>query len=245
MANITGPSFISELDLYTSWTTPPGGYQLGQFFLGSNGTGFRFVQAGGSALVVGNVLQSPAIDTQFNDMAVPAAVASGATGAITITNGTTALSAGNEFEGGSLTVSVTPGLGESYTILGNSTATNGSALNLYLDRPIRTAWTTSTKVTLRKSPFKGVIQSPATTLTGTPVGVAIYAIPASAYGFVQTKGVGAALSDNTSIIAGSMVSVPSGTAGAVTLQVAGLPAVGYAMQAASSGKDIPVFLQID
>jgi len=244
MALLSGVSTLSYTDLYSSFTEVPGPLEVGQLQPGPQGKWFRLALAGGSALVVGNVLQSSVIDTQFDDMAVPAAVASGATGNIAITNGTTTVVA-HAYEGGTAEVSVTPGLGEEYTIIAHNTPTSGGTLNLVLDRPIRTAWTTSTKVTLRRSPWSGVIQAPATTLTGSVAGVANYAIPSGSYGFVQTAGVGAALSDATSIIAGSAVASPSGTAGCVTLGVAGLPNVGFAMRAAASGKTIPVFITIE
>ncbi|TVL99573.1 MAG: hypothetical protein CV087_17595 [Candidatus Brocadia sp. WS118] len=243
MAKLTGSPVLGEVDLYTS-NTDQGAPELGQLVFGANGKAFRYAKAGASALVVGNLLQSPAIDTQFDDMAIPSATAAGSY-EVVVTNGTTVLT-GNEFVGGTLEVSVTPGLGEEYTILYNSSAASGAALTLRLDRPLRTAWTTSTKVTLRKSPYNGVIQAPATTLTGEIVGVAIYPIAAGEYGWIQTKGVGAVLSDNSSITATNQaVCGGSGTAGCVTLQVAGLPYVGRAMRAGATGKTIPVLLAID
>lgn len=243
-AQATGRAGSPINDLYTSDTTPVGPNIMGQIIDGENGKMFRYALAGASDLVVGNMLQSSAVNTTHVNMAVPAAVATGATGAITITNGTDTVVA-NDFAGGTLSVYTTPGLCEEYTIMGNGAATSGSAINFYLDRPIRTAWTTSTKVNTHHSPWWKVIQSPATTLTGIPVGNAIYPIPAAAFGYVQTHGVGAALSDGTSIIVGSEIAVPSGTAGAVTLGVAGLPTVGYALQAAASGHGIGVYLQVD
>ena len=245
MATLNAPSKLGWIDLYTSDTTIPSGYSLGMLQYGSDGKAFRYAKAGASALVVGNVLQSPAIDTQFDDMAVPAAVASGSAGAIVITNGTTAVAA-NDFVGGTLSVSVTPGLGEEYTILGHSTATSGSALSVYLDRPIRTAWTTSTKVTLRKSPWGGVIQAP-TTLTGVTVGVAVYAIPSGEYGWVQTKGIAGVLSDNSTGAVGSALSNSAATAGAAGVFVAGTgrSMIGHANRALATGKVVPVYLNID
>ena len=242
--SLGGPSGIAPSDLYSSVSDVPGYQVLGQYQEGPQGSWFRYVKAGASNLVVGNLIQSPAFGTGFNDLAVPAAVAAGATGGITITNGSTVVAA-NDFAGGSLEVSVTPGLGEEYTITGNAAAGSGAALVLYLDRPIRTAWTTSTKVTLTFNPWNGVIQSPATTLTGVDVGIAIYPITAGQYGWVQTHGVAACLSDASSIIMGSGVTGGSGTAGAVTLHVAGFQVVGTAMRAAATGKTIPVDLCID
>lgn len=244
MALATGRADSSIIDLYASDTTVVGPNLLGQIIDGENGKMFRYALAGASALVVGNMLQSKAVDTQFTNMAVPAAVATGTTGQITLTNGTTVLT-GNEFVGGSLSVYTAPGLGDEYTIMGNSAANNGGALTVVLDRPIRTAWTTSTKVNMRYSPWYSVIQSPATTLTGSVAGNAIFAIPAGQYGYVQTHGVGAALSDGSSILVGSEIAVPSGTAGAVTLATAGAPTVGFALQAAAAAHVIGVQLQVD
>lgn len=242
MANLSGNPQITTIDLYSSDTTRQ--HELGAMVYGKNGKAFRYVLAGGSALVVGNVLQSPAVDTQFDDMAVPAALAVGTT-VVTITNGTTAVSAG-DFTDGTLEVSVTPGLGEEYTIVTHGTATSGSAWVLTLDRPLRTAWTTSTKVTVRKSPYSAVIQCP-TTLTGTVVGVAVYPIPASNYGWIQVQGVAAVLSDNSTGAVGSDVGVPGATAGCVGVNVAGTGksnTVGRAMRALASGKTVPVSLCI-
>ena len=244
MAKIAGYAQVADLDLYTSYTVAPSGIYLGQRFPGQNGKEFALSLAGASALVVGNLIQSSANDTQFDDMAVPAATSIGDT-SVTITNGTTSVTA-NQYVGGSLLVSVTPGLGEEYTIVGHGTATNGSSWTLQLDRPLRTAWTTSTKVSVRRSPFSGVIQFPATTQTGIPVGVAIYAIPAGEYGFIQTKGIASVLSDGSTFAVGSMVGTPSGTAGCITVAAAGTTKtiVGHSLRAAASGKTIQVDLKL-
>lgn len=244
MAKIAGQPIVADLDLYTSYTTVPSGMYLGQRFPGQNGKEFALALAGASALVVGNLLQEAANDTQFDDMAVPAGIAAGLD-TVTITNGTTAVTA-NQFVGGSLVVSVTPGLGQEYTIVGHGTATNGSSWTLQLDRPLRTAWTTSTKVSVRRSPFSGVIQAPATTQTGVVVGAAIYAIPAGEYGFIQTKGEAALLSDGSTFAIGSEVGTPSGTAGCVTVYAAGTThmKVGAVRRAAATGKTIHVMLNL-
>ena len=246
MASLNAPSKLGWIDLYTSDTTVPSGYSLGMLQYGSDGKAFRYAKAGASALVVGNVLQSPAIDTQFDDMAVAANVAIGAAGAIVLTNGTTAV-ADQDFVGGTFEVSVTPGLCDEYTIVGHGTAANGAALSVYLDRPLRTALTAaSSKVTLRKSPWGGVIQAP-TTLTGVTCGVAVYAIPAGQYGWIQTKGVASVLSDNSTGAVGSALSNSAATAGAAGVFVAGTgrSMIGHANRALSSGKGVPVYLNID
>lgn len=243
MSKITGTGVISSIDLYSSDTVAQ--HDLGALFFGTNGTAFRYVLAGASALVVGNVIQAKAQDTQFENMGV-AAASTGAT-SVTVTNGSTAVTT-NEFSGGSVSVYTTPGLCEEYKVIGNTAEPNGSGtFTVYLDTPIRTAWTTSTKINLKWSPYYAVIQFPASTQTGIPVGVATYAIPASQYGWIQSKGVSGVLSDGSTFAVGSQVGTPSSTAGAATVYAAGTThsIIGTAQQAAASGHGISVNLQID
>lgn len=242
MAGIVG---FSDIDVYGVGTTAPGGYHVGDLVQGANGKAFRLAMAG-ETLVVGDIYQAAAIDTQFDDMSVTAQAAGNRI--VTVTNGTTSVTA-NQFDGGTLTVSVTPGLGEEYTIIGHDaiTKTSGQTLTLVLDRPLRTAWTTSTKVTMRRSPWSGVVKA-ATTLTGAVAGVALVAATSGQYTWLQTKGVAAVLSDNSSGAVGSDVGVPGASAGSVGVNVAGTGksnTVGRAMRALASGKCIPVYLIID
>lgn len=248
MANLTGPGIISDLDLYSNSTVVPSGFYLGMKLEAANGKIFRYALAGASNLVLGNLLQASAEDTQFENMAVIAnAIAvGGAAQSVAITNGTTTVAA-NQFDGGSVSVYTTPDGGAEYSILGHSTGTSGAALTLQLDRPLQTAWTTSTKINMKRSPWSGVIQAPATTQTGIPVGAAVFAITAANYGWVQTHGLTALLSDGSTFAVGSEVGTPSGTAGCVTVYAAGTThaKVGSVQQAAASGHWISVFLQID
>lgn len=248
MALITGPSFLSYIDLYGSDTTIPSGMYIGAKAYGDGGKIFRYALAGGSALVKGNLLQTKAEDTQFENMSVLAAsiASAGSVQTVTVTNGTTTVAA-HDFDGGSLSVYTTPDGGSEYTILGHTTGGSGASLTVTLDRPLQAAWTTATKVNMKPNPWSAVIQAPATTQTGIPVGVAIYAIPASAYGWVQTHGQCAVLSDGSTFAVGSEVGTPSGTAGCVTVYAAGTThaKVGSVQQAAASGHWISVFLQID
>lgn len=256
MATLTGPAVLNtnDIDLYQTTTQLPSGYSLGQTAYGNNGNMYRLALVGGSptALVMGNMLQSSVVDTQFTNMAVPTAVTAAQVTAgtyqIDITNGTTTVSA-NQFDGGTLTVYTagTVAIGDTYYIVGHSTGTSGQTLTIYLDKPLRAAFTTSAKVNMRRSPWSGVIQSPASTLTGSPAGAAMFATPASTavYCFVQTHGVVGVLSDGSSILVGSEVALPSGTAGAVILSAAGFANVGYAMQAAAASHAIAVDLRVD
>ena len=251
MAFISGVPTISELDLYQTMTTAPSGLGLGALVAGPNGKYYRLSLVGASNLVMGNALQGSVIDTSYTNMAVTTAVtAANVTSGqsfIEITNGTATITSA-QFEGGSLSIYTagTIAVADEYTILGvTGTLTTGGALTVQLDRPLRAAVTTSAKVNMRRSPWSGVIQSPASTLTASPAGVAMFAATAATYCFVQTHGVGSALSDGSSILVGSAIALPSATAGAVVLGAAGLADIGYSLQAAAAAKGIAVHLRID
>lgn len=210
-------------------------FKVGQMAVDTNGNRYRYVKVGGVALVAGNLLQEPAEDTQFVSMAVPAAVAIGAT-AITVTNGTTTVTAGM-FVNGRLTISTSTGIGQSFNIVSHTTGVSGASITYTVDRALLVALTTSSKVSVRKNPYDGVIQYPVTTQTGGAVGFALYANPLSTYGFIQSGGDTAVLFDtgaNTAngasgiepseAVAGS-VKQSDGTAGDIYL--------GYSRQVAS------------
>lgn len=248
MAYISGVPTISEIDLYTSQATQPGPFSVGQMLATPTGKIVRYALVGGSNLVMGNLLQNAAQDTTYENMTVGTA---GAVGDISlqITNGTSTITS-QQFEGGSLSIYTagTIAIGDEYTITGvTGTLTTGGALTVYLDRPLRAVVTTSAKVNMKRSPWSGVIQFPATTQTGIPVGVALNATTTAQYGFVQSHGVCAVLSDGSTFAVGSDLGTPSGTAGAVTVYAAGTThcRVGYANMAAASAHAISAFLQID
>lgn len=249
MAYVSGQATISGSELYSSTATPGDGVFPGQIVWdGKTGKAFRYALAGGTALVVGNLLQSAANDTTYTNMVVATAAAAGDR-QIYLTNGTATITS-EQFKGGSLVVYTagTIGVADEYTILGiTGTLTTGGALLVQLDRPLRAAVTTSATVNMRRSPWSGVIQFPASTQTGIPVGVAIHAVAANQYGWVQTHGVCGVLSDGSTNAIGSDIGTVSGTAGAVTVATVGTTKarVGYTQQVQVAGKGIVAFLQID
>lgn len=248
MASVSGTGFISTNGLYTSTASPDPGMKMGQQVFGPDGRIFRYTLAGGSSLVVGNLLQEPAQDTTYENMAVTPAAAAG-DAYISATNGTATITS-EQFRDGSVSVYTagTVAIGDEYSILAvTGTLTTGGAIQIYTDVPLRYAFTTSAKLNMKRSPWSGAIQFPATTQTGAPVGVGIYAVTNAQYGYVQTHGVAAALSDGSTFAVGSQLSPSLATAGAVGVNVAGTThgVVGWARQAAASAHAISIFLQID
>lgn len=193
-------------------------HALGSIGQDRAGRTYRYVQAGAVDLVAGNVIQSPAIVP--NHLAnTPPAVAVGDT-SFTYTPGAT-LGTVNQYGGGVLQVDTTPGNGRMYGVKDHLAFASATAftLNLEKDDPIQVALTTSSRVGLIQNPYKGVIQMPVTTATGILVGVAVSAITAAYYGWIQTKGLAAVLIAGTPAL-GATVMAPGAVAGAAQIIVA-------------------------
>lgn len=249
MATVSGPSFITGADLYTSTATQDARMVVGQIaWDGKTGKAFRYALVGASNLVAGNLLQESALDSTYTNMVVATAGAVGDT-SLAITNGTATITSA-QFQGGQLAIYTagTVAIGDEYTITGvTGTLTTGGALTVSLDRPLRFAVTTSATVTMRRPLASGVIQFPVTTQTGIPAGIAHYAVTATQYGWIQTHGPASALSDSSTFANGSMLSPSLAVAGAVGVNVAGTThgTIGWARNAAASAHAIPIFLMID
>lgn len=247
MANLTGPTILSGIDLYAVDTIPT--HQVGQIVWDTDtGKAFRYALVGGSNLVMGNLIQAMAQDTQFENMAVGTAAVAG-DNYIQVTNGTTTV-VPSAYRGGQILVYTagTVAIGDEYTITDvTGTLTSGGAMKVYVDRPLRAAFTTSAKVVMKKSPWSGVIQFPVTTQTEMPVGVALTAATSANYTWLQTHGPCAILSDNSTFAVGSQLSPSLAVAGAAGVNVAGTThgVIGWAREAAASAHAISAFLQID
>lgn len=220
-------------------------HELGEKVHTSDGRAFRYVRVGsGAALVIGNVLQSPAEDTGDQNIAAVAT----AVGSMTVTTGTMTVTA-NQYAGGFMCVTVTPGLGEYYKIASHA-AFSGAAATFTLEEPIRTALTSSTRLDFVPNIYNGVIQNPASA-SGTVVGVAVNDIAASNYGWIQVTGpcpvLTQASSGNASV--GGLVVASNGTAGAVEIAASASTEaqapVGIAMTGTSVGETNMFRLIID
>lgn len=245
MAKLGSDVLISPQDLLS--TLPTIQTELGNKVTDSAGRVFRYVQAGASNLVAGNMLQSPISVANNQHIAVAAAAAVGSY-TVTATAGATAVAAGF-YSNGFMSIDTGSGmLGTTYSIVNNSAVTSaGGTMTVTLGEPLQVALTTSAYVSLTPNNYQGVIQMPATTPTGIPVGVALTNMTAAYYGWIQTRGVASVLSDASPAGQGKAVQIPSGTAGAVTLTTAGTGTyvVGVAQIAGTSAQCNPVFLTLE
>lgn len=243
--NLTSPVVITGQNILSSSTTRL--HDLGAVAMTRDGRRFRYVKAGTSALVAGNVVQAPAQVTT-HDQLTPAAAAIGAT-QITVTLDATNAATANQYAGGWAMIDTTPGEGYAYPISSHpaAAALATCVIKLPADAPIQVALTTASRVTLVPNPYSAVIQCPATTLTGNVAGVAVYPIGASEYGWVQVGGPCAVLIAGTPGV-GAAVGVPATAAGAVVVNGAatvGFNEVGRMMVTGVDAKILPVMLNIN
>ena len=228
MSQLTGFIQAAGQELYTSSTTQV--HALGTPMLGPSGALYRYAKAG-ATLVAGNWLQSPAQVADHQNIAC-AAAAIGAT-SVTVTLAGTAATA-NQYAGGKLVVTITPGLGQEVNIIGHPAADASATLVLTLAEPLRVALTTDTRIDLCPNQYNGVIQSPVTTLTGVPVGVAPYIITAAEFGWLLVDGLAGALIAGTPAV-GAAIVLPGTAAGAAVVDGAASATIVVGCMASTGG----------
>jgi len=177
---------------------------------------FRYTQAGGVTLVVGNCLQAAAQIAEHQSMTTAAAAIGDRS--ITVTPGAVA-GAADLYAGGMAIIDTTPGIGYSYPVKTHLAITASTAFVIQLQNgaTIQVALTTASKTTLVANPWKNVIQSPVTTLTNAVVGVCTFPIPTTEYGWTGRNGLfGTLMNSGTAAAVGTQVGCPSAAAGAAT-----------------------------
>jgi len=210
----------------------------------ADGRTYRYMKAGGTALVAGKVYDGPASVANHKNISVAATAAVGAS-SITVTLGATAATA-NQYADGVIVINDVDGQGFTYGVKSHPAA-DGSAslvLTLHADETVQTALTTSSEASLVANRYNGVIIH-ASTETGIPVGVAIKDVTAASYGWIQTGGPVSCLSDATVGTIGSSVSASATTDGSCTIGNGILAPIGYADQLMVSTEYNPITLTID
>lgn len=215
-------------------------HKLGELVFANDGRAYRYAKAGGTALVVGDLQQSQAQDTDTQDLTAVAASA----GDLSIAASTTVTVTANEYAEGFAVITVTPGLGQTLKIKGHIAYTS-AAPTFNLDEPLTTALTTSSRIDALANPYNAVVVAP-TTFSAPAVGVAVHAIAANEFGWIQVKGIASCLADGALVI-GEPVIRSNGTAGAVepvttTFTVQGN--VGWAQTAVSTTENGAVLLNL-
>ena len=243
MATKIGPTvLVTAQDTATYSSTQQ--HDIGTKAYSADGRTFRYVKAGAVALVPGNFLQSPAIVANHVNLTPTAAVAVG-DNTVTLTLGATAATA-NQYAGGMLVVEKgTTGAGQSLLISSHPAASSGATLVVTLSDPFVTATSGTVTMSLVANLYNGVIQCPVTTLTGTPVGVAVAPIAISNYGWICSRGLTGALADGAITVGTVGAAVPSAAAGAAKVMAATLYQVGTFSKTTIDTQITPCFVTID
>lgn len=205
-SQLTSTPLTIGQELFTSSSVPF--HAIGEKAFTAEGRAFRYCKMGAVAGVPGKLYQAPAEVTGDQNLAVAAA----AVGGVTVTTTSTVTVTANQYAGGWVMVSVTPGQGYQYKIKSHPAAT-GAAVTLTLEDPILVALTTSSRIDLIANPLNGVVVNP-TTATSAPVGAAVYPIAIGEYGWLQVSGPANLLADGT-VTVGTAVVASNATAGAV------------------------------
>ena len=202
--------------------------------------------ASGTTVAPGKVYQDPAQITDHHNMGVTAYQAYSANGnvpaKVTATLGSTAVTA-NQYAGGFLIVSDATGEGQTLRIASHPAADAAATCAFTLEEGATTAIVPSTsEVSLIPAHGKNVIIA-ATTVTGAVVGVSLYPVAASSYGFFVSKGVTNCLGDGT-LTVGSSISPSNAVAGAVENGVLAQGIIGNAVMTGVDTEYRGIFINV-
>lgn len=200
MSNLSNTDVKLGQNMFESSSTQK--HPLGTRGVMSDGRVFRYVLAGAVDLIAGTVLQSPAVVAGHQTLAVntTSQVAIGGSGvALTCASSVAA----NFYSEGYAVIASGAGQGFIYQLDAHAAVSTGATgqFPFYLPSDANTyvtAITTTSTVTLSANKYRGVVIAPITTATGLIVGVAQYVITAAQFGWIQTWGLAAVLSNDAS-----------------------------------------------
>lgn len=239
---LTSGTEINSQDTNTFSATQQ--HVLGEKAYSPDGRTWRYVKVGGTTLVPGNVIQSPAVTPNHVNL-TPTAVSAVGDTTITLTLGNTAATA-NQYTGGYLIIEKgTTGAGQTLLIKSHPAASALATLQVTLDDPIQTATSGTITASLVANKYNGVIQCPVTTLTGTPVGVAVAPITNAQFGWICSRGVVGTLADGAQTVGVTSAAVPSAAAGAAKVMAATLYSIGMWCKTSIDTQITPLDLTLD
>lgn len=194
----------------------------------------------------GQLYQDAALVANHQNVTVAAFTAYSANGNIPaqVSLGTNATATtANQYQGGYLIVNAGTGIGQTLLIASNPVITSATAGVITLEDGPNVALDTTSKVCLVPAHGANIIINP-TTPSNVPVGIGLYPIAVSSYGFLVSKGVTSALSDSGAPGVGKAIcpsTVTAGTIGAATIST---PIIGYTAIAAVSAEARTVFVNV-
>lgn len=204
-----------DIDPYTVGTTQlfPLGTKLVQ-----NDRTFRYAEYGGTT-AAGMVVQREGPDAAHDNLA-PNGTGTGAgltAGSKIISIASSITLVVNEYVGGTLTVEDATSEGYTYLVTANEVAAGAANANVTIADGLAIAIDSTSAVKLIKSAYKEVIVCP-TTLTGAPSGVSVGVGADGSFGWLQTSGDAAVLTEGA-VVLGAEVRPSEGTAGSCSALV--------------------------
>ena len=236
VAGAPGDQFNSE--------TFQSGHPLGGRMVFGDGRVFRYAANAAVLLVAGDVIQASA-PVANHVLQTPSAAAAVAAREVSVTLGSTAATV-DQYKDGYLNVPIGTGFGHVYTVKAHAPVASGGVFTVPLYETVQVAIpTTANSVSLVANQYKGVIQSPVTTITAPLVGVAPFALPASRFGWLQTVGP-CPVTTKGSLLIGHHASLLVTQAGSVGPNAADTSVVvGRVLNVAADGKKSLIDLNIN
>ena len=239
---MAGITVITANDIYENDSVKQ--HAIGTLAMDSYGDLYRYAKLAAD-VSAGYLVTSLSREANHQNVALSAAAAKGAT-LVKPTVGATAVDA-NEYDDGYLVFNDNSPEGEWYRVSHHDSSAGSAAVNIYLARPLMTAATTSSEVSLVRNPW----MKPAVSqlVAERPAGVTVVDVDYSEapYTWLKTKGVASVLMDATGVTVGYKCTISNETNGAVGLfsDVDGEPEVGWAMATGTATEFNPVWLTID
>src|SRR3990167_3375713 len=115
MSNLSAFGEVSGQELYTGSATQI--HELGELRVDRKGRKFRYCLVGGTSLVAGSLYQAAAQATNHQDLVVVTGAVNSKEIVATLVN---TLASANQYAGGWVVITVTPGVGYCYKIKGHA-----------------------------------------------------------------------------------------------------------------------------
>ena len=240
MSNLSAFGEISGQELFTDSVSQI--HELGELRVDRQGRKFRYCLVGGTSLVAGSLYQAPAQAANHQNLVVVSGAVDSAQIVATLGN---TLAIVNQYAGGWVVITITPGVGYCYKISGHAAVAALGDITLDLDDAVQVALTTTSRVDLIPNPFNGVILSIGGTNTGKIVGVAHDIVTNAQFGWLQTGGPACVLNDAGTVVVGDQISASNATAGAIESGVAAQPSIGHALAGIAANERGAVWLMLD
>jgi hypothetical protein len=225
-------------------------HPMGQRAECPDGSVWRYSLMGGTTGVANKLYQSAAVVAHWTNQDLTVAWTAGDT-SVSFHDGGTAFAV-DQLEGGHLITEETTLLGGRYRVKSNTvTAANETICQLEDGVSIVSTVAIGDGCSAILNQWNAVIIYPATNPTQAQAGVPCKVIAASAYGWLQTRGVASILSDgSTSVLVGNAIRPSKDDVGAVELHdetavQTDFQSLGYALSTAPDGEFGLYFLQIE